>query len=106
MVHYINLQLTSVVFPRIYEEEDIYAAIDARTDSLQSLRELGPPDLIYLVKQPKANANRQVRIDIPPDSVQRLLRTTQLTILDKHRLAFIIMLSEQMHLPPLVWLPM
>lgn len=50
---------------RIYEEEDIYAAIDARTESLQSLRELGPPDLIYLVKQPKANANRQVRIDTP-----------------------------------------
>lgn len=50
---------------RIYEEEDIYAAVDARTESLQSLRELGPPDLIYLVKQPKANANRQVRIDTP-----------------------------------------
>ncbi|RJE19630.1 Bud site selection protein [Aspergillus sclerotialis] len=48
--------------PEIYEEEDIYAAIDARTDSLQSLRELGPPDLIYLVKQPKANANRQIGV--------------------------------------------
>lgn len=45
---------------RIYEEEDIYAAVDARTETLQNLRELGPPDLVYLVKQPKANANRQV----------------------------------------------
>lgn len=49
------------VWCRIYEEEDnIYAAVDARTETLQNLRELGPPDLVYLVKQPKANANRQV----------------------------------------------
>ncbi|KKA19526.1 Clathrin-coated vesiclec protein (Bud7) [Rasamsonia emersonii CBS 393.64] len=39
--------------PEIYEEDDLYAAIDARTESLQNLRELGPPDLVYLVKQPK-----------------------------------------------------
>ncbi|KAH8695496.1 putative clathrin-coated vesicle protein [Talaromyces proteolyticus] len=48
--------------PEIYEEEDLYAAIDARTESLQSLRELGPPDLVYLVKQPKANATRQTGV--------------------------------------------
>jgi hypothetical protein len=46
---------------RIYEDEDVYSAIDARTEALQHLRELGPPDLVYLVKQPKANSNRQVR---------------------------------------------
>jgi hypothetical protein len=46
---------------RIYEDDDVYAAVDARTESLQNLRELGPPDLVYLVKQPKANSNRQVR---------------------------------------------
>ncbi|KAJ5137263.1 hypothetical protein N7526_003496 [Penicillium atrosanguineum] len=28
---------------RIHEEEDIFVAVDARTESLQSLRELGPP---------------------------------------------------------------
>ena len=45
---------------RIHEEEDIFVAVDARTESLQNLRELGPPDLVYLVKQPKANSTRQV----------------------------------------------
>lgn len=47
---------------RIYEEEEIYSAVDARTESLQNLRELGPPDLVYLVKQPKTNSTRQVRV--------------------------------------------
>jgi hypothetical protein len=52
---------------RIYEDDDVYAAIDARTESLQHLRELGPPDLVYLVKQPKTNPNRQVRsLKYPP----------------------------------------
>ncbi|RMJ25513.1 Bud site selection protein [Aspergillus sp. HF37] len=48
--------------PEIFEEDDVYAAVDARTESLQSLRELGPPDLVYLVKQPKTNANRQIGV--------------------------------------------
>lgn len=54
--------LTSRASSRIQEEEDIYVAVDARTESLQSLRELGPPDLVYLVKQPKANSTRQVSL--------------------------------------------
>ncbi|CAL5867515.1 uncharacterized protein PFLUO_LOCUS1734 [Penicillium psychrofluorescens] len=45
--------------PEIHEEEDLYVAVDARTESLQSLRELGPPDLVYLVKQPKTSGTRQ-----------------------------------------------
>ncbi|KAJ6115566.1 hypothetical protein N7523_005983 [Penicillium sp. IBT 18751x] len=48
--------------PEIHEEEDIFVAVDARTESLQSLRELGPPDLVYLVKQPKANSTRQTGV--------------------------------------------
>ncbi|CAG8124631.1 unnamed protein product [Penicillium salamii] len=48
--------------PEIHEEEDIYLAVDARTESLQTLRELGPPDLAYLVKQPKANSTRQTGV--------------------------------------------
>ncbi|PYI01379.1 clathrin-coated vesicle protein [Aspergillus sclerotiicarbonarius CBS 121057] len=49
--------------PEIYEEEDnIYAAVDARSESLQNLRELGPPDLVYLVKQPKTNAHHQTGV--------------------------------------------
>ncbi|KAJ5492938.1 hypothetical protein N7539_001684 [Penicillium diatomitis] len=45
--------------PEIHEEEELFVAVEARTESLQSLRELGPPDLVYLVKQPKANSTRQ-----------------------------------------------
>ncbi|KAE8147511.1 Chs5p-Arf1p-binding proteins-domain-containing protein [Aspergillus avenaceus] len=46
--------------PELFEEEEnIFAAVDARTESLQNLRELGPPDLVYLVKQPKNNSTRQ-----------------------------------------------
>ncbi|KAJ6166868.1 hypothetical protein N7470_002315 [Penicillium chermesinum] len=48
--------------PEIHEEEELHVAIDARTDSLQNLRELGPPDLVYLVKQPKANSTRQTGV--------------------------------------------
>jgi hypothetical protein len=47
---------------RIFEEEDLLAAVDARTESLQNLRELGPPDLVYLIKQPKTGSTRQVSI--------------------------------------------
>jgi hypothetical protein len=52
--------LTIGIYFRIYEEEDILAAVDARTESLQNLRELGPPDLVYLIKQPKTGSTRQV----------------------------------------------
>ncbi|KAJ5891014.1 uncharacterized protein N7473_007242 [Penicillium subrubescens] len=48
--------------PEIHEEEELFVAVDARTESLQSLRELGPPDLVYLVKQPKANSTRQTGV--------------------------------------------
>ncbi|KAL2002420.1 hypothetical protein VTN02DRAFT_6798 [Thermoascus thermophilus] len=49
--------------PEIVEEDDLFAAIDARTESLPSLRELGPPDLVYLVKQPKTgNPTRQTGV--------------------------------------------
>ncbi|PCH05513.1 Tetratricopeptide-like helical [Penicillium occitanis (nom. inval.)] len=48
--------------PEIYEEEDVFTAVDARTESLQNLRELGPPDLVYLVKQSKTNPARQTGV--------------------------------------------
>ncbi|EEA27420.1 bud site selection protein [Talaromyces marneffei ATCC 18224] len=48
--------------PEIYEEEDVFTAVDARTESLQNLRELGPPDLVYLVKQSKTNPTRQTGV--------------------------------------------
>ncbi|KAA8892744.1 Chs5p-Arf1p-binding proteins-domain-containing protein [Sphaerosporella brunnea] len=46
-----------VVQPAVPEivENEIHESINARTESLQSLRELGPPDLVHLIKsQPKA----------------------------------------------------
>lgn len=47
--------------PRLYEEEH-QSAVDVRTDTLQTLRELGPPDLVHLVKQPNnsKSVNKQV----------------------------------------------
>ena len=44
--------------PRITEEA-LHESIDARTESLISLRELGPPDLVHLLKQNLRNAGRQ-----------------------------------------------
>jgi hypothetical protein len=35
---------------RIFEEE-LHSVVEARTEALQTLRELGPPDLVHLVKQ-------------------------------------------------------
>ena len=45
---------------RLYED-DTNSAIDIRTDSLQGLRELGPPDLVSLIKQ--ASKTKQVRLE-------------------------------------------
>ncbi|KAL8900269.1 MAG: hypothetical protein Q9207_005773 [Kuettlingeria erythrocarpa] len=40
------------VVRRIVElEDEIESSIDSRNDALQTLRELGPPDLVHLVKQ-------------------------------------------------------
>lgn len=50
---------TNAVHHRIVEEE-IESAIDSRTESLQLLRELGPPDLVHLVKQSVKSGGRQV----------------------------------------------
>jgi predicted amino acid racemase len=41
-------------------EDDAHSVVEIRTDSLSTLRELGPPDLVHLVKQPVKSANKQV----------------------------------------------
>ena len=46
------------LFLRIVEEE-IESAIESRNEALQTIRELGPPDLVHLVKQTKSGG-RQV----------------------------------------------
>ena len=40
-------------------EEEIETAIESRNEALQTIRELGPPDLVHLVKQSKSGG-RQV----------------------------------------------
>ncbi|KAF5848730.1 hypothetical protein GGP41_009869 [Bipolaris sorokiniana] len=52
--------VTSPAVPEIYEDE-LHSAIEARSESLQTLRELGPPDLVHLIKQPIKSATKQVR---------------------------------------------
>ncbi|QDS75782.1 hypothetical protein FKW77_008889 [Venturia effusa] len=47
--------------PEIFEEE-LQTAVDARTESLQTLRELGPPDLVHLIKQPIKGAPKQTGV--------------------------------------------
>ncbi|CAK7216042.1 bud site selection protein [Sporothrix bragantina] len=47
--------------PEIMEEE-LHEAVESRTEQLMSLRELGPPDLVHLVKQPARGSGRQVGV--------------------------------------------
>ncbi|OAP59230.1 hypothetical protein AYL99_06528 [Fonsecaea erecta] len=48
--------------PEIIEDDDIGLAVDARTESLPGLRELGPPDLVHLVKQSVKAGNKQTGV--------------------------------------------
>ncbi|KAK3318826.1 Chs5p-Arf1p-binding proteins-domain-containing protein [Apodospora peruviana] len=53
-----------MVAPAVPEitEEILHETIDARTESLVSLRELGPPDFVHLLKQPIRNPGKQVGV--------------------------------------------
>ncbi|KAG5991557.1 hypothetical protein E4U54_003861, partial [Claviceps lovelessii] len=50
-----------MVAPAVPEvtEEVLHESIDARTESLVALRELGPPDLVHLLKQSVRNTAKQ-----------------------------------------------
>lgn len=50
--------LTSGIFRLI--ETNIHECLEARTDSLPNLRELGPPDLVELIKQAPGKTQKQV----------------------------------------------
>lgn len=43
-------------------EDVLHESIDARTESLIALRELGPPDLVHLLKQSRNNPGRQTGV--------------------------------------------
>ncbi|KAJ4289396.1 bud site selection protein [Collariella sp. IMI 366227] len=53
-----------MVAPAVPEltEEILHEAIDSRTDTLSSLRELGPPDLVHLVKLPLRSGGKQTGV--------------------------------------------
>lgn len=51
-----------MTLPRIIEDDDIGIAIDARTESLPGLRELGPPDLVHLTKQTVKGTAKQTGV--------------------------------------------
>ncbi|ORY10416.1 Chs5p-Arf1p-binding proteins-domain-containing protein [Clohesyomyces aquaticus] len=53
--------VTAPAVPEIYEDE-LHSAIEARAESLQALRELGPPDLVHLIKQPIKSPTKQVGV--------------------------------------------
>ncbi|KAF1920886.1 Chs5p-Arf1p-binding proteins-domain-containing protein [Ampelomyces quisqualis] len=53
--------VTAPAVPEIYEDE-LHAAVEARSESLQTLRELGPPDLVHLIKQPIKSATKQIGV--------------------------------------------
>lgn len=48
------------VLPLRLTEEVMHESVEARTEGLSSLRELGPPDLVHLVKQAPRNPAKQV----------------------------------------------
>ncbi|TPX07704.1 uncharacterized protein E0L32_010600 [Thyridium curvatum] len=53
-----------MVAPAVPEitEEVLHEAIEARTEQLIALRELGPPDLVHLLKQPVRNAGKHIGV--------------------------------------------
>ena len=53
--------VASPAVPEIYEDE-LHSTIEARSESLQTLRELGPPDLVHLIKQPIKSTTRQIGV--------------------------------------------
>ena len=50
-------------------EGDLGEALDARTEALSSLRELGPPDLVHLLKQSVRNPSKKVYLSSSPFGV-------------------------------------
>ncbi|KAI9855248.1 MAG: hypothetical protein M1813_000481 [Trichoglossum hirsutum] len=53
-----------MVAPAVPElvEERTHESIDIRTESLQTLRELGPPDLVHLIKNPVKTASKEAGV--------------------------------------------
>ncbi|KAI9821386.1 MAG: hypothetical protein M1832_003393 [Thelocarpon impressellum] len=53
-----------MVAPAVPEilEDNLHIAVDTRTEALQTLRELGPPDLVHLIKQSSKSPSKQTGV--------------------------------------------
>ncbi|EFX02390.1 clathrin-coated vesicle protein [Grosmannia clavigera kw1407] len=53
-----------MVAPAVPEitEEEVHESVESRTEQLLSLRELGPPDLVHLVRQPIRGTGRHIGV--------------------------------------------
>ncbi len=59
------------VVRRIVEiEDEIESSIDSRNDALQTLRELGPPDLVHLVKQSVKSSKKARTLFLRPQDAR------------------------------------
>lgn len=45
-------------------EHEIESSVESRNEQLAQVRELGPPDLVHLIRQSPKSGGRQVRADI------------------------------------------
>lgn len=54
-------------------EQEIESAVDSRNEALPTLRELGPPDLVHLVKQSSKSGNKQVSSLLTSRKIPRLI---------------------------------
>lgn len=55
----IQISRTNIYLSRLHEEA-LHESTDARTEVLAALRELGPPDLVQLIKQAPRGQGKQV----------------------------------------------
>jgi len=64
-IHLLPLPVNQLTITIRIFEDDSTSVVEIRTENLQSLRELGPPDLVHLVKQPVKSTSKQVHCNAP-----------------------------------------
>jgi hypothetical protein len=53
--------ISELIYALRLTEEVLHESIEARSEALSTLRELGPPDLVHLIKASPRNPSKQVR---------------------------------------------
>lgn len=64
-IHLLPASINKLTTTNRIFEDDSTSVVEIRTENLQSLRELGPPDLVHLVKQPVKSTSKQVHCNAP-----------------------------------------